>query len=274
MNRHIPHIPVIIQKNRDPLFYPSYRTNRGFDYIMVIFLIDKRGGNILGNVVFFRRSHFKGVIMPVIIIQQVASIRGRSEIPATFLKGEVAGSCLQVINIDILIASSFEISHQFVFLVVKTDSPAKFRSRYHLSYFFIGKSQKFFLFDTVDTKIAEIFIPFFLNLLHGLKPFIQPMPDDKVGWLFLFFLFWFRFFFIFVLFFILFYLLFFIFFRSFFRFFLFFFLFFFIFLLFYFVDAEQDPGQIFCPHRGSVRADCHRIWKIFILFGLINGFVG
>ncbi len=95
------------------------------------------------------------------------------------------------------------------------------------------------------------------------------MPDDKVGRLLLFFLFGFGFFFIFVLFFIFLGLFFTLFFRSLLSFSLFFFLF-----LFHLVDAEKDSGQIFCPHRGSVRAYCHPLWKIFILLGIISSFVG
>ena len=119
--------------------------------------------------------------MAVFIIEKMSTLRRGPEIPAALFERRFPGAGLEIDHIDILVLAAIEVAHKLVLRVIDPDRPALLGGGFNIAEGIIGKSEKFFLQGTVDTKITEVLVPFLLDLLLGLEPFVKPMPENEVG---------------------------------------------------------------------------------------------
>ena len=148
--RHQPHVPVVIQQDVLAILRPSPGTNGGIHLVLVVLGVYERGGDVGRDVSVLARGELVGVIMPVLVIQEVGAI-GRNVVgPPGSFQDHLPVTGPHIDGVHVLVLAAVQIPHELVLGVVPTGGPGASVGRCDVVHRIVGEPDELIGPDPID----------------------------------------------------------------------------------------------------------------------------
>ena len=165
---------------RAAVLRPAERRPRRLRHVVVVFRVDERRRDQLGQVRRLARRHVVDEVVPVLVVVELRPVGGRLPGVSGLLERQLAVARLHVDDVDVLVAAAVEVAHQLVLADVVADGELLLRRGVHAPHGVVGQADELVLPDPVDGQVAEVLVHLLLHLLLRLQARVLVVPEHEV----------------------------------------------------------------------------------------------